>query len=232
MALVKFGPTITDARGSIAGTTFSRNRSGAYIRARVVPVNPSTEYQQTIRNILTQIVERWRSTLTAAQRTAWGVYAAAINIPNKLGENQLLTGFNHFVRSNTAIMQAGGTVVDDGPTELSLPEADSTFALSASEASQNLSITFDNGLEWANEDGGYMLIKAGIPKSATRNFFKGPWRYAGKIEGDGVTPPTSPATIASPYPVAAGQKIWVEARIARADGRLSAPFRTVCTVGA
>jgi hypothetical protein len=59
------------------------------------------------------------------------------------------------------------------------------------------------------------------PQNITKNFFRGPYRYAGKIEGDSVTPPTSPATLVSDFPYAAGQRAFLRVRVSRADGRLS-----------
>lgn len=230
MALVKFGNGVAGMAGSINGTTFARNRYGSYARNRTKPVNPGSVGQQDARINLADAVARWRETLTAAQRTAWDLYAAAVSMKNRLGEVINLTGQSHYVRANAARFRASVTAVDAGPTELALPEKDSTLAVAISAATQNLSVTFDNTLNWAGETGGYMSIYASRPQSVTVNSFKGPYLYAGKIAG-AATPPTSPATIASPFPVVAGQKVFVKAAIMRADGRLSEPFRVSCTVG-
>lgn len=225
MALIKFGGGIVDARGSVAGNVFSRNRFGAYLRSRVVPVNPNSSLQQTVRAAVQTVTQRWKDVLTDAQRAAWAAYAAAIPWINKLGETQYLTGFNMYVRTNTFLTQIGGTLVDDGPSTLSLATGDAAFAVSASEATQLISVTFDETLAWLDEDDAYMAVYCGSPVNPTRNFFAGPWRYAGKLAGDGVTPLTSPQTMTAPFQVAEGQKIWCRARIVRADGRLSQYFR-------
>lgn len=232
MALIKLGGGVADIRGSIGGTTFSRNRYGNYSRNRTIPVNPSSSYQQKIRSSISVARNAWFSVLTAAQRTAWGAYAAAVAVQNRLGESINLTGWNHFCRSATAMLYADLDYIAAGPVELSLPETDPTFAAAASAATQNLSITFDNTADWANETGSYMLIFSSPGNNITRNFYKGPYRYAGKITGNDSTPPTSPATVASPFTVTAGQKIFCQARIVREDGRLSAPFRCSLTAGA
>lgn len=213
------------ASGSVGGVTYSRNRFGMYIRNRSMPVNPNTSRQQAVRSIMTEVVEYWNGSLSAAQRSAWDAYAANVPVINRLGDTVQLTGFNMFVRSMIAIQQAGQDIVDDGPIVFSLPETDDTLAVATDVPNQEIDVTFDNTKAWANEDGGVLIVKMGLPKLATRNFFNGPFRYAGVVEGDAVTPPTSPAEIAVPFPVAVGQKLWIEARIARADGRLSAPFR-------
>lgn len=232
MALVKFGGGIVDMRGSIAGNTFARNRAGAYARARTKPVNPNTALQQAVRNNLQALVNAWSEVLTALQRTAWAQYAAAVPMTNRLGEEMHLTGFNMFIRSNTALLQAGLAQVNDGPTTLLLPEGDGSFAVSASEASQDITVTFDDTAAWCDENGAGLILKCGLPQNPTRNFFAGPYRFAGTIEGDSVTPPTSTEDVAASFTVAELQKIWCEARIVRADGRLSAPFRSSIIVSA
>lgn len=232
MAVVKYGGGVTQISGSIAGTVFARNRYGNYTRPRTKPVNPNSALQVVIRSSLSFLAEAWHGTLTAAQRTAWATYAAAVAMKNRLGETIYLTGFNHFIRSNTILKSQGLTLVDDGPTELALPEKDPTFTVAGDAASQNLSVTFDNTLGWAGEDEGFMFVYMGVPQLITRNFFNGPWKYADKIEGDSVTPPTSPATMAAPMTLVEGQKVFCYARIQRADGRLSEPMYASFTVTA
>lgn len=224
MALIKFGGGVLDMRGSIGGNVFSRNRYGSYVRQRTKPVNPNTARQQAVRNYLTSLVEHWRSTLTQAQRDAWMVYADSISMQNSLGEQIKLSGYNHYIRSNQAILNVSGTRVDDAPTDLTLPGGDGLFEVAADEASQELSITFDDSLTWLNETGGYMSILMSMPKGEGVLFNGGPYRYAGAIEGDSIAPPTTPATISVPFPVAANQNIECVGRIIRADGRVSSPF--------
>lgn len=224
MALVKYGAGVVQMSGSIAGDVHARNRYGNYIRPRTKPVNPNTQEQSNIREALSFLVELWHSGLTAAQRTAWNTYASAVVMKNRLGESVYLTGFNHFVRSNVELKRQALTVIEDGPTELALPEKDPTFEVTGSAATQKLSVTFDNTLGWANEDDGYLFVYMGTPQLATRNFFAGPWAYAGKVDGDSITPPTSPAELDAPFTLVETQKVFMYARIVRADGRLSEPF--------
>lgn len=232
MALVKYGGGVIQMSGSIAGNVHARNRFGNYTRPRTKPVNPNSVAQAAVRAALSFLVESWHSGLTAAQRIAWNTYAAAVAVKNRLGETVYLTGFNHYVRSNVELKRQALTVVEDGPTELALPEKDPTFAVAGDAASQNISATFDNALGWANEASGHLLVYQGQPQLATRNFFGGPWRYAGKVDGNATTPPTSPATIAAPFTLVTGQKVWCYARIVRADGRLSEPMYGSFTVTA
>jgi len=226
MALVKYGGGIIQMSGSIAGNTHARNRYGNYIRAKTKPINPNTARQQTVRNAVALLTVRWSQTLDATKRAAWNLYASNVNMKNKLGEVIKLSGFNHYIRSNALKVQLGVAPVDDGPVIYELPDQDPTLAVTASEATQNLTAAFDNTLAWAIETGGMLFMFQGTPQNAQRNFFAGPWRLWTAVEGidpDGaVTPKIAPAVFA----ISELQRNWVYARILRADGRLSEPFST------
>jgi len=228
MALIKFGGGVTQASGSIGGTTFARNRFGNYSRSRTKPVNPNTALQSGVRGRLAYLAEYWSSQLTAGERGAWATYAAAVASLNRLGESVYLTGFNHFLRSNTSRLQGGGAVIDAGPTVLTLPETDTTFAATFTASDQKVNITFNDALPWASEVGAAMYIYMGQPQNVTRNFFNGPWKYVNKLTSTS----TSPTALTAPFTVVAGQKVWVYARIQRADGRMSSKFRFSGTAGA
>jgi len=232
MAQVKYGGGIVQISGSIAGSVFARNRFGNYIRPRTKPVNPNSSGQVGVRSALSYLSTYWHATLTAAQRVAWATYAASVAMKNRLGESIYLTGFNHFIRSNTELVNRSLTLVADGPTVLALPEKDPSFAVSGSAATQLISVAFDDTLDWLDEDDAYMLVYQGVPQIATRNFFGGPWRYMDNIPGDAVTPPTTPTTMTAPFTLVEGQKVWCYARIIRADGRVTEPFYANFTVAA
>lgn len=232
MALVKFGGGITAMSGSIAGNTFARNRSGAYIRSRTKPVNPNTDRQNDVRAVVAFLVERWSETLTAAERAAWDLYASNVTMKNKLGESIKLTGFNHYIRSNASRIRAGNGAIDAGPVIFELPAQDPAFAVTASEAAQTFSVTFNNALGWATEDGAALIIHGGRPQNAQRNFFAGPWRFSRWLPGIDPGGAVSPAECTSHYAIAEGQHLWVYARITMADGRLSEIFRADIIVAA
>lgn len=231
MALVKYGAGIIQMSGSVAGSTFARNRYGNYVRARTVPTNPNTSYQQKVRNSMSLLTSRWSQTLSAAQRTAWNLYASNVVMKNRLGEACYLSGFNHYIRSNMILSQSDFSLVDDGPVIFELPAQDPTMAILASETDEEIEIEFDNLMDWANETGAYFVIFQGMPQNAQRNFFAGPWRLLGYIPGNDITPPTSPASAPVVFAIFQGQRQWIYARIIRKDGRLSEPFRADCIVG-
>lgn len=225
MALIKFGGPVIEARGSVAGTTFSRNRSGAYIRARVKPVNPNSPRQASIRAIQSSMGERWLDSASAAQRVQWGVFADNVPAKNLLGEVISLSGWNQFVKSNVTAKNAGLPQILDGPAIFTLPAQDSDVEIAVSEASQEISVTFNESRDWVDESNSGMIVEMGIPQNPTINFFVSPYRHAGLIRGDDSTAPTSPATVAVPFPVVEGQKIFAQTKIIRDDGRVSDWFQ-------
>lgn len=210
--------------GKAGNMVASRNRYGGYFRAMVIPVNPNSPRQAAIRNAFSQLTAHWNQSIDDDARSGWNTYASNTPLSGNNGVAQVVTGFNMFIRSNTARIAAGLAILDDAPALYTLPETDESLAFTASEASQQLSITFDNDLPWAKEVGGKLLIYMGKPQVNNRNFFGGPWAFAGKVDG-AVSPPTSPATIDVPEAITEGQKLWIYARVLRTDGRLSGTFR-------
>lgn len=108
MALVRFGQGVAEMRGSIAGVTFGRNRSGAYARNRTVPVNPNTQAQADSRYLFSQTAFAYTQ-LTAVQKEQWKQYAKLTSFfVNKLGESYTPSGRQLFqyCNMNLAIVQA------------------------------------------------------------------------------------------------------------------------------
>lgn len=220
MAVIRF-PEGQQRSGSTGGTVYSHNRFGAYIRARSVPVNPNTDRQVASRNRMRALSIAWQNLLTQVQRDAWEVYAANVTWKNALGDSVHLTGLNHYVRSNAAVLAAGLTRVDAAPTVFTIAAAEDGLVPTASEATQDVTVAFDTAGLWCSEDGAAQLIYQGLPKNASTKFFGGPYRLLGVILGDSVAPPAVPEVLAAVFPFAEGNRLWVRSRILRADGRLS-----------
>jgi len=230
MATVKFGGGVTAMSGSIAGSTFAKNRFGFYIRPRTKPVNPNSSYQSAVRQYMKYFTERWHDTLSSTQRTAWATYAAAVPTKNRLGETVYLTGFNWYLAVNISRYVAQNSKCDDGPVTLTLVESDPGFAVAAYASTQKLVFTLTDALPWREIVAAVMSVFQGRPQVATRNFFNGPWRYAGNFPGNAVAPYEQTA----PFTLIAGQKVWVYGRIVTGptDSRISAPMYASCTVAA
>lgn len=220
--LVK-GSLVTQMSGKLAGVVASHNRGGQYFRQNSTPVNTQSEYQQEVRAITSYLASYWANTLTESQRQAWNTYGLNVSWANRFGDATTLSGIAHFIRSNVPRMQAGLAVVVNAPTIYGL--ADLLPPTVAFDVSSGIIVTFD-GTGWANVNGSALLIYASRPFSPAREFFKGPYRYAGMVEGDSGSPPTSPETITPPpFPFVADQQLGWAARLTLADGRLSGLVR-------
>lgn len=230
---MKFTSSILSAAsGSVGGSVYSRNRYGPYIRGRGIPVNPNTSRQQAVRAIFQTLVELWHGSLSAAQRTAWNLYASNVTVLDALGNPMNLTGFNHFIRTNTVALLGAVDRIDDAPTNFTLGPTDPSIVATVSEAAQTVSLAYNDELEWCDKDGALMQIAMSKPANGSVSFIPPTYRVAGYVLGDGVTPPTSPATPACPFVVTETQVVQVKCRILREDGRLSPPFLATSTVAA
>lgn len=221
------GSFVTAASGKAGGVIASHNASGQYLRQFTVPTNPQTAFQLTVRNAMSALVSRWANTLTAAQRAAWSVYATNVSSTNALGDQINYSGINWYCACNVPRVQSGLSVIDTCPGVYNLATLSPPVATIVA-AGTTASIAFTNTDAWANEVGGALLIYSSRPQSPAINFFKNPYRYAGKISG-AASPPTSPfVTPTLPFPIGpAGSKMFFKFVAVRADGRISSPFRTV-----
>lgn len=223
----------TDLSGKVGGIVASHNRGGAYFRAATIPVNPNTPFQQVVRASVAQLSAQWESTLTQAQRDAWGVYASNVTLTNRIGEQINVTPLDMYVRSNVSRQQASVSRVDDAPTIFNLGAKTFQSVTNATVAGQTIDMNF--GVDpladpWANEVGSYMLVYISRPKNAGIGFFRGPYRFAGSIQGD-PTPPTPPFTVATPFPFVLGQRLFGRAVVTYLDGRYTtSSFSTTITV--
>lgn len=229
---MKFKPTIAAAAsGKLGGIVFSHNRGGMYTRVLAVPTNPGTPQQEAVRSYMQQLSNAWNTVLTDEEREDWATYGQNVSWTDRIGETIKLTGNAMYIRSNLPRLQAGLARVDAAPVTYNLGDF-SPVALAATAGDPaTLSLTFDTGDDWVSEDGAALLLRTSRQQAFTVNYFKGPYRYTDKVEGDSGTPPTSPAAITGVWNAALGNKVFFAAAVTRADGRLSAPFRGFCFVG-
>lgn len=123
MALVRFGNGVTEMRGSIAGTTFSRVRGGAIARNRTVPVNPNTLKQADVRSQFAMIVAAWNS-VSKNDIDGWNSFATGVELVNRLGEAYTPSGRQVFLSINLAKQFAGLALLTEAPSSPNLPDPD------------------------------------------------------------------------------------------------------------
>lgn len=209
----------TSISGSIGGITGSHNRGGLYLRARRIPTNPSSPAQVLVRAYLATATTTW-ATLSNAQRADWELYAANVPVINPLGDSIHLSGQQWFVKCNSLRLRAGKSVINPAPTVFALEPLTAPSINAANEVGQTIDIAFTATDPWANEVDGGLSVQIGLPQSPGIGFYKTPFRWSGTIDG-AATPPTSPATINSPFALTAGQKVWARVTAFGADARIS-----------
>jgi len=177
MALIKYGPAIADARGSVGGTVFSRNGSGAYMKQRTTPTYSATPKQTTQANIFAAVVSDWRNVLTIAQRLTWADLAVATTLRNKLGESFSPSGMQLFVRANNLLEITGQAHVAVAPNNAVAPAAPLTLVYAIG---TGIDITAIDGFDDASA--GFLLVRHSGPVGLTRNYWTGPYPYSMLVE--------------------------------------------------
>jgi hypothetical protein len=208
---------VTQISGSIGGMTGSRNGGGMYFRGRSIPTNPNTPFQQTVREAFGLLSNAW-ALLTQEQRDAWAVYAQNVPLPDRLGDQRLVSGMNHFVRSNAPRVAAEEPIISAAPVEFNIGP---TPLLTIASITDNPAV---NGTALPGTPGiaGKVLCYVSRPQQPTINYFRGPYQLFQ------VTSFAAPGTVAAtingdaPWALTAGQRVFVRIQISLADGRLSA----------
>ncbi len=217
---------VTQVSGSIGGTTYSHNTAGLYRRARAIPVNPNTAFQQAVRNNFTTLALAWSQVLTQIMRDAWSNYAELSPITGALGDPLTLSGQQMYIRCNATRLAGGIARVDVGPTIPGLAALTPPVA-TASIAGPDISVAFTDADAWANAVGGGLTIQTSRFLSPGKSFFKGPYRILVTVPGAGA-PPASPETSANNAfgqvlaDATAGQKLAMRYVAFEDDGRISA----------
>jgi len=230
---MKFTPGIAVGAmsGSIGGSTASHNAGGAYFRTRVVPVNPQTPAQTTVRSNLSNASARWGGVLTQIQRDGWVTFAENFPIVDRLGQALQLSGQQAYVRLNSRLLAAELPFLDDAPIDQNVTDL-LTVEATWSIAGAKLDIAF-TPTPLAADD--YLIVRATPAFSPGKNYFTKMLRVI----------VVSAAAQASPLDVlaewqakfgavpAVGSKIGFEINVIRAtNGAYDAVLRTTMLVTA
>lgn len=227
MAKFIAGPVASEIRGSLGGTTFTRNRYGAIMRQRVKPTVSTTEYATTAKARMTAATQAWQG-LTAAQKLAWNEWAAGNPSLGALGEQQILTGHVAYVGSYCRALTAGIPVLT-APPAAAAPAPLTSLVVSADIGAGNVELTYTPTPIGATE---YLWVRACVVTSSGINYVSNLLRFIVR----------SGAAQASPYDIEAalaarvgapqvGQTLHVFATIFDAGTMLmSAPLRDSAVV--
>lgn len=221
MAKIKFGMMMTDARGKLGGQVFSKNRSGAYVRTKVTPVNPQTSYQQNSRAILGNLSASW-SGLTEEQRTRWNNAVEEWKKTDIFGDLKTPTGKNLFTGLNKNNVQAGNPILLEPPTKVDFPVVSITGANLGIDGGEIAGGDFET---FGNTTGFKMLVRATPVLSQGTSFIKNRLRVVGYFTGgENSTPDWYEEYIARfGSAMQVGANVWVELRLVATTGQVSAP---------
>lgn len=121
MAKFTPGAIISEIRGTIASTTFSKNAAGAIIRNRVTPINRNSLAQNIQRQIFANISSNWRG-LTQSQRNSWIEATPDFPYQDSLGQTKFLTGAQLHQKLNLNRLVIGESLIASAPPQTSFPE--------------------------------------------------------------------------------------------------------------
>lgn len=215
MALIRPGAMIADARGSVGGTTFSRNRSGMYTRNRVNPTNPNSTTQQQARNFMTQATQAWGN-LTALQRLGWNTYAANVPRTNPLGDSFLWSGQQAFVAANCMRLQVGLAILTTAPV---INTAGPALGVTAGVAAGGTAVVVTALPGYTvTAAAAPLIIRASDPQNPGVSYFKGPFYtvVAAQLKTGTIPPFTGVLRNAAP----AGSIVYLRLKLCTPDGRV------------
>lgn len=229
MAKIKFGMMMTDARGKLGGQVFSKNRSGAYVRTKVTPVNPRTSFQQANRALLGSLSSSW-SFLTEQQRESWNSAVENWQRTNVFGDLQKPTGKNLFTGLNknrvSLFTALSANVLPPSKTEFSPIAIGSATVASTSPFLLTIVLTSAPG---SNR---FFRIRATPPLSAGTTYVTNQLRTLGEaVEGDETATLIQTTAYYNRFGVASiGQSVYVEVTEVAETGELGVPVIFRATV--
>lgn len=210
---------LSSISGSVNGTTFSRNASGAYMRNKTMPVNPNTEIQVQTRAGFTNAATSWRD-MTDGERSAWKTYAQNSPQQNSVGDTIHLSGFAQYMRLNGLRTFLDLAVQNTAPLQYGSANAITTLVGVLDETGNDFTVSSIGGGSF-NADATYAFWISN-PIGAGQTFYKGPWNYLGKAPGTTV----GAFNAVTPMTLTNGQQYMIKARLIDEFDRLSPIYQT------
>lgn len=214
---IQFGSIVVAGSGKIGGHVAARNRSGAYLRTKVTPVNPSTSYQQASRGLLSALSSQW-SGLTEDERKSWNGAVAQFSKTDIFGDLKNPSGFNLYVRLNSNLSITEQALITVAPEKVEIPfEAISSIAMAAGAGTGVIT------LAGAGLDGEEVAVYATPSLSAGTSFAKNKKRFIGHVTVAAGAIAFGADYVARFGAFAAGANIQVEFKVIAPTGQSSSP---------
>ncbi len=184
---------ITSASGSIGGATYSTVNGNIIVRAKPVPVQPSTGAQVNAKSAFTTGSQGWRS-LSVGDKGGWKTFANTL-YKNRLGStDKKASGFNAYCALNTTIANVSRPFAANNFTtvaDLILNAVESPFVFPVTAPVLGLQKNIQSGLGVLNGDismEGATLSQAGTWSWLLRVNGLPPTGFAipGLLDGNGV----------------------------------------------
>jgi hypothetical protein len=224
MALIKYGPTIASASGSVGGLTYARNRAGAYMRQRSKPVVPVSARREAINAILSDLITEWQTGLSTTQRNAWNAVGSNTSLPNKLGDGYTPTGLNLWIRSNSLLELSVQSQITVPPTQPTAPQ----FAPTLVHTPATGIVLTDVGLFDSALLGKILFFKSAALRQSI-NYHKGPWAsYSYQTIAIMANPPV---TLMASAALQINSRYFIKFQTILESGAVSAPSIMSCDVG-
>lgn len=219
---------MSQASGTIGGTTYSHGVSGLQRQAAQNRSNTATNRQLAVRSVFASLAYAWKSVLTDTQRLAWHNYARLTPTTGRFGDSLVLSGSNMFTRCNAIRLQAGLTRVDDGPTQPGLVSLNYIGGTSNSAAGLII-LSFAITDAWATDLAGGLNLQTSLYlQTSKKNIFTEQMRYHGTLPGElipnGFWVRSSNAWNQGPNVHPNGQKLAYRVVAFLGDGRISSPL--------
>jgi hypothetical protein len=115
MAKLVLGSTIASIRNKLGDTVYLRTRAGDVSRAYVIPTDPKTTGQLSLRAIMSTVSKMWGETLSENERTQWNTFAVGKKNRRRTGMAGPLTGQQWFVKLNLALYLNFATTITSPP---------------------------------------------------------------------------------------------------------------------
>lgn len=227
MASVKYTAFVSEIRGKVNGSVFSKNRAGNYIRTKVTPVNPQSTAQQLQRGQLSQMSQAWRG-LTQEQRDGWANYASQVPYSDIYGDVKFLSGQMMFVKTNLNLLKVGAATIDNAPTPGDVPQLGITSLTAAADTTPAESILSLVTTITGTDTGVTMAIYATPPVGPGKSFVKNQFRLIGTN-----TTTAGAKNLLTPYlakfgNLIAGNKVFVRIQaVVVATGQVSTPLEVM-----